>query len=901
MRPNLTLITALATALAASSVAAQSKRFTVDADFNTGTLNNVSLTPSNQLGLGRTPVSMTHIVWSTNYYPGWVVRMDSLTGKQTARFDSALATINGVATGARPSGEFCNWSNLGNCPGRVGVDSNADVWIINRAFGNQGTLTKFSGNVAHCIDRNNNGIIDTSRDLNNDGLIDMNPANGEYFGQNDECILATIPVGGVNAWPRGVAVDKYGKIWVGTFNEGKLYRFNPNEPIALEMTVNIGPSPYSLATGGDYLFVSNNGGAGGTKRVHITTGAVTTAPCPATYALVADPSGQVAWLGGYPSGLGLYRADFATNPTTCTLTSNGLQVTAVTLDAQPAPGPYVWTANYSSSTVSKYSMYGTLLSSYPAGGSAPHGLSVDFQGNLWVVIDTPPQMVKLNATTGTILGTYSLGGPSVPNSAPYLYGDFTGTQIDRQAPYTYQGSWEGTYDGTRAGLAWSKVTWNTEAQGAVPALTSLTVSARAADTLAALGTAAYAPVTNGAALSSIAGRYIQVRAAFRGPGFVTPVLSDITVSGPCAAIGNACCVQDSDCADADACTADSCPVAGQACVHAAIASCCHTVADCVAPDACSDAACPSDGAACVYTPRANCCLSNADCADADACTRDTCSGPGGTCSHAAVFACCNTASDCSSAGVCLSTSCPAPGGVCTAAPISGCCSRAADCADSDPCTADTCNAATGVCSNVAVANCCRVNGDCDDGKACTADTCSGPGGVCSSSPIAGCCMTADDCPADACATSVCSGPGGHCVVTPKANCCRIAADCADQNPCTVDACPTAGGKCQNTMTAGCCVANADCDDGNRCTKDTCSFAGGACAHEAIAGCCTEDADCQGGTCVNAWCVAAPAAEPDAGTEVVKASGCGCQTGAPVPALWALGILLAAALRRRSFT
>ena len=53
-------------------------------------------------------------------------------------------------------------------PGRVAVDSNGDVWIVNRAFGHQGTLTKFSGDLSHCIDRNNNGVIDTSFDKNGD-------------------------------------------------------------------------------------------------------------------------------------------------------------------------------------------------------------------------------------------------------------------------------------------------------------------------------------------------------------------------------------------------------------------------------------------------------------------------------------------------------------------------------------------------------------------------------------------------------------------------------------------------------------------------------------------------------------------------------------------------------------
>jgi hypothetical protein len=329
-------------------------------------------------------------VWSDNFNYGFVIRLDSITGKQIARFDSTLTTINGQATGARPANEFCNWSNTGNCPGRVAVDTNGDVWIVNRAFGSQGTLTKFSGDVLHnhCIDRNNNGVVDTSSDVDGDGMINMDQSlaadKREYFGQNDECILATIPVGGLNAMPRGVAVDKWGKIWVSTYNEGKIYRFNPNEPVTLEAVVTTGGHPYSLATGGDYVFASMNPGQ--PTRVNINTltvEAISSTSCPSTYGIVADPAGQYAYLGSNPAGTsGLYIANFTTS--TCSFVSNGgsgssRNTTAVTLDTQPAPGPYLWTADYGGDTISKYTQAGVYIGSYPvgtgtSGTSGPHGL-----------------------------------------------------------------------------------------------------------------------------------------------------------------------------------------------------------------------------------------------------------------------------------------------------------------------------------------------------------------------------------------------------------------------------------------------------------------------------------------------------------------------------------------------
>ena len=118
---------------------------------------------SDQLVLGRTPVSKADRVWADNYVSGWVIGLDVKTGKQVSRFPSGLIKINGVATGAQGSvkegGKPCDFATQGDCPGRVTTDTYGDVWIINRGFGQQGTLSKFTTNKQHCIDRNGDGII----------------------------------------------------------------------------------------------------------------------------------------------------------------------------------------------------------------------------------------------------------------------------------------------------------------------------------------------------------------------------------------------------------------------------------------------------------------------------------------------------------------------------------------------------------------------------------------------------------------------------------------------------------------------------------------------------------------------------------------------------------------------
>ena len=128
---------------------AQTKTWTATADFSGGTLAGVSDSKfADEVVLGPTAVSQMHAVWSDNFNYGLVVRLDSLTGKQTARYDSARVTVDGKATGARPANEFCNWSNTGNCPQYAAVDTSGNLWIANSAYGSQGTLTERTAAVA---------------------------------------------------------------------------------------------------------------------------------------------------------------------------------------------------------------------------------------------------------------------------------------------------------------------------------------------------------------------------------------------------------------------------------------------------------------------------------------------------------------------------------------------------------------------------------------------------------------------------------------------------------------------------------------------------------------------------------------------------------------------------------
>ncbi len=106
----------------------------------------------------------------------------------------------------------CAPAAVGLCNGlsRVVVDGAGNAYGASRAFGRQGTITKVFEARESCIDRNMNGVIETST-----GPMDVLP-NG-----TDECVAWIRPVGPVNAVLRSLSIDRGdalnpdGYVWVG--------------------------------------------------------------------------------------------------------------------------------------------------------------------------------------------------------------------------------------------------------------------------------------------------------------------------------------------------------------------------------------------------------------------------------------------------------------------------------------------------------------------------------------------------------------------------------------------------------------------------------------------------------------------------------------------------------------
>ncbi len=281
------------------------------------------------VGLGRDAngylvLDQTHAAfnyaWTANtdeWDLGTVSKFDTKTVREVARYFSV--TCNSLKTGSSAacdgksgccafdsSPQFANRqagkasgpyqqvqiSGHQNNPSRTAIDFNGDMWVANRSVyqqGAQGSVTKIANDISECIDRNHNGKIETSKDVNGDGIIESD-CNGdgkaddiagvkakpctnnmpqEFYGLDDECILVTTNIGGLDDVIRPLALgpgaNDFGPsdVWAGNYMKGQVNRVDGTTGLIKDMVQMPGPCvPPSLNDGGLYGFVIDNQGIG---------------------------------------------------------------------------------------------------------------------------------------------------------------------------------------------------------------------------------------------------------------------------------------------------------------------------------------------------------------------------------------------------------------------------------------------------------------------------------------------------------------------------------------------------------------------------------------------------------------------------------------------------------------
>ncbi len=437
------------------------------------------------LTLGRNE-ARAFAVWVANMDEGTVSKLDSRTGSEIARYP----TVGAMApAGARPWGEACNWSNLGNCPSRTAVDQNFDAYVANRGFGNQGTITKYANREEDCVDRNMNGMIDTSRDLNGDGTIDMGTA--EFAGIDDECILYTVPVGGTNGVPRALAIgiappDAFvGDVWVGLFNARQACRLDPADGSTIGCMPVDDFQPYGMVadSAGRIWTVDRSGGRrdilGFIDSTAMTFTRVAPLPgaasCAIPYGVTVDGAGDVFMANQCDPSLWRYRHSDATwtpvDSAAFSGTPRGVAADETSLWVALSHDADAFTGG-DANRIRQYRLadLGFVTEYTMPTGRQPIGIGVSFDGSVWAICRSNNIAARLDPPSGTWT-EHQVG------LHPYTYSDFIGFGLNVFAEP--RGRYRFVVEGCESGLnSWTGASYMAE----IPAGTSVEIWARSAAT-----------------------------------------------------------------------------------------------------------------------------------------------------------------------------------------------------------------------------------------------------------------------------------------------------------------------------------------------------------------------------------------------------------------------------------
>ncbi len=493
--------------LCISTLYAQSYTYTTNADFDQGALVGLEHeTIPDQLQLSKKSTTLPFI-WVPNTNEGTVSKVDTRTGDELGRY----------LTG--PSGD--------RSPSRTTVDIHGNCWLGNRTTGTVVKIGLYES--GQYIDRNGNGTIETSKDLDGDGNItgvEMLP-----WGE-DECVLYEVIVirgkegtytpgeydGGYandswNPGPRGIAIDSDNNLWAGCYGSG-MYYYIDGESGKILRTVDVSSvshTPYGAVIDGNGILWSSGQSTNHVLRLN-----------------PQDDTFEAIDLGHFVYGLGLDQNNHLfisgwdhSKLSRLNVTTSQIEWTvqgdyqsrgvAVTDDGD------VWVANSGPGTVTRWSNDGDVKEKFSV-GNTPTGVAVDAEGKVWVVNSGDEYIKRIDPSENTIdLSKRIIGGNH------YGYSDMTG--IVARTITTKTGTWTVVYDSGLENTAWGQISWN----ASTPDSTSISVKARSSSDQQNWSDWEYA--VNNKPLQKIpSARYLQIETTLQiFAGDISPVLYDLTV------------------------------------------------------------------------------------------------------------------------------------------------------------------------------------------------------------------------------------------------------------------------------------------------------------------------------------------------------------------------------------
>ncbi|HRE89172.1 MAG TPA: MopE-related protein [Myxococcota bacterium] len=374
--------------------------------------------PDGSLSLNSTSVSIPFI-WIANSPNDTVSRLDTTTGREVARYP------------------VCS------DPSRTAVDLRGDGIVACRG---DGRVVKIAILESDCIDRNNNGTIETSRDLNGDGVIGS-VASGERFSYgNDECVLWNVVADpncntAIERCGRAAGVDADNNIWAGFYGSRNLVKLDGSTGAILR-THPLTFSPYGLAIAADGVIWAASRSPMGLGKVDPESGQVGFWNMPSgrsTYGLAIDHAGRPWVATGEHQGASRFDpvsetwSNFGPWPNPGPINrghTRGVAIKLLTNAQGTVVGSQIFLAHHDWASCSGTghrnvtmldASTGNVIRTLDVGAErGPVGVAVANDGMLWTVNQCGSNATRINPDNGTVLGSYATG------SSPYTYSDMTG-------------------------------------------------------------------------------------------------------------------------------------------------------------------------------------------------------------------------------------------------------------------------------------------------------------------------------------------------------------------------------------------------------------------------------------------------------------------------------------------
>jgi hypothetical protein len=365
-------------------------------------------TPSNGC-----PGQVQSFIWIANTKDGTLSKVCTTNGKEVARY-------------------FTSPQQGGGDPSRTSVNLHGDMVVTNRdPSSGSSSVTKFAGDIDDCVDRNQNGKIETS----------YGPTEIKPWGE-DECMLWNRPLGGgasigarATAWDGGESPETGvgGHVYIGALLNKTIYKINGDTgEIVAQAATALGHYGGAIDGKGNLWTVAMGCTLGNCTIERISLADLNdheTFPVHCGYGISIDAKGRV-WTAGQNmmAGTGgcVSRFDPATGVNDYVITGKVDFNRGVAVGAMLSAG-YVWAASTNGDLIQVNPETLEIVRRQPVGVQEMVGVAIDYEGYVWTVSQGGNAAHKVHPATWDIT-TVPIG------SGPYTYSDMTGMQLRGVVP-----------------------------------------------------------------------------------------------------------------------------------------------------------------------------------------------------------------------------------------------------------------------------------------------------------------------------------------------------------------------------------------------------------------------------------------------------------------------------------